>query len=681
MVADLPQVANSFVGRATDLDRVAAALVAHPVTTITGMAGVGKTRLAVESLHRIAADRPDALGETRWADLGGLPHERQLIATLAHAVGFADHTTGVALDALITWLSGRRFLLVLDSCEHLVDACADVVGALLAACPDLRILATSRQRLGLPGERALRIAPLPTDGDALTLFLDRALVVAPALSLRTPRQNDSAREICALLDGNPLALELASAQLMHTTLHELSERLSSRRAGLMSPTWPARHRSLRLAIGWSHELCTPLERLLWARLSVFPGSFDSRAARGVCAGGPLSAAAVDTALAGLIAKSVVGREDDDRHRLPRTVRDYGAMWLEELQETEATAARHAGYFLAGARSADRGWAGPGQSLWYRRIGAAHVDLCAALDHLCDHEPLAAVELAALVGFFWVCCGHLREAHAYLEQVLSLSPGFSRTGERARWALGVVKALQGDLDGAAAIGDRCARGAERLDDVEARLAAAYLIGLTGLLGGEPERAKEVADEALAAAGAPRPFASASTLRCHLVRVFALTALGRLDLAHREAAALRALCAARGEHWTRAYTDQQLALIALAQGRPVPAAEHARAMLTGMRHLGDTFGIALGMDVLAAAAAARGLGEPAALASGAGQTYWAAVGHAQRGTPELREMRRACRAAAVASIGEYAFQLAFRRGAEGDPDAVLRLAVSGHLLEKA
>ncbi|MFD0412703.1 ATP-binding protein [Streptomyces sp. NPDC127108] len=672
-------MANSFVGREADLARVAAALVAHPVTTITGMAGVGKTRLALESLHRIAADRPGTLGETRWADLGGLPHERQLVAALAHAVGFADHTTGVALDALTTWLSGRRFLLVLDSCEHLVAACADLVGELLAACPDLRILATSRQRLGLPGERAVHIAPLPADGEALTLFLDRALAVAPALSLRTPRQNDSAREICALLDGVPLALELASAQLMHTTLPELSERLSSRRVGLMSPTWPARHRSLRLAIGWSHELCEPLERLLWARLSVFPGSFDSRAARGVCAGGPLSAAAVDTALAGLTGKSVVSREDGDRYRLPRTVRDYGAMWLEELQETEATAARHALYFLDHARSADQGWAGPGQLLWYRRIGAAHVDLCAALDHLCDHDPPAAVELAALLGFFWVCCGHLREARAYLEQVLCLRPGFSRAGERAQWALGVVKALQGDLDGAAAIGRRCAHGAERLDDAEARLAAAYLIGLTRLLAGEPGRAKEVADAALAVAGAP-PFTSASTLRCHLVRVFALTALGSLDLAHGEAVSLRALCAAHGEHWTRAYSDQQLALIALAQGRPAHAAEHARAMLTGMRHLGDTFGIALGMDVLAAAAAARGLGEPAALAAGAGQTYWAAVGHAQRGTPELGEMRRVCRAEAVASIGEYAFQLAFRRGAEGDPDAVLRLAVSGQLLGK-
>ncbi|WP_354670672.1 ATP-binding protein [Streptomyces flavofungini] len=670
-------MANSFVGREADLARVAAALTTHRVTTVTGMAGVGKTRLALESLHRIDADRPGALGETHWADLGALPHERQLIATLAHAVGFADHTTGVALDALVSWLSGRRFLLVLDSCEHLVAACAEVVGELLAACPDLRILATSRQRLGLPGERVVQVAPLPADGDALALFLDRALVVAPALSLRTPHQSDSAREICALLDGVPLALELASAQLMHTTLHDLCERLGSRRAGLMSPTWPARHRSLRLAIGWSHELCEPLERLLWARLSVFPGSFDRRAARGVCAGGPLSAAAVDAALTGLTGKSVVGVEEGGRYRLPRTVRDYGAMWLEELRESEATATRHAAYFLAHARSADEGWAGPGQSLWYRRIAAAHVDLCAALDHLCDHDPPAAVELAALVGFFWVCCGHLREARAYLEQVLALRPGFSRAGERAQWALGIVKALQGDLDGAAAIGHRCARGAERLDDAEARLAAAYLIGLAELLRGEPGRAKEVADEALAVAGAP-PFTSASTLRCHLVRVFALTALGRLGPARSEAAWLRALCAAHGEHWTRAYADQQLALIALAQGRPVPASEHARAMLAGMRHLGDTFGIALGMDVLAAAAAARGLGEPAALAAGAGQTYWAAVGHAQRGTPELAEMRRACRAEAVAAIGEYAFQLAFRRGAEGDPDAVLRLAVSGRLL---
>ncbi|MEU6819786.1 NB-ARC domain-containing protein [Streptomyces atriruber] len=678
MAGSVPEPDDLFVGRAAERERLVPALTAHRLITLTGLGGVGKTRLASHTLRSLSDPEAEALGEACWADLGALPDERRLVETVAEAVGFADHTHGRPLEALCGWLSDRRILLVLDSCEHLVAACRELLGELLTACPQLTVLVTSRQRLGLPAETVLEVDPLSHDGDAFALFIDRAVAVAPALSIRTAQQDEDAQEVCRLLDGVPLALELAAAQVMHHTLKELRSRLHAQEPTLMAvrPIWPRRHRSLRTAMGWSHELCDPLERLLWARLSVFRDAFDEDSARSVCSGGPMSAEAVGTALHGLTAKSVVTRGPDGRFRLLGSVRDYGWMWLGELQQRETVRNRHAAYFLALARSADAGWLGHDQAAWYRTIGEAHTDLCAALDHLIDTAPHRAVELAGLVGFFWSCCGHLREARAYLTRALPLSPSHTPERAKAQWALGVAALLQGDHRTATDLGRRCARDAARSDDAEGRLAAAYLLGITHLLSGRADEAYTVAVEALRQAPAS-PFASPSILRCHLVEVFALTGLGRLTEAARKAASLRDGCAARDECWTRAYSDYQLALIALIQGEPERATECARAMLAGKRRVGDSFGIALGMDLLAAAAAAQGHGETAALLSGAGESCWRSVGHTQRGMPELRDVRETCWQTARATAGEELFERAFQRGLEADTGAVVTLAVEGRL----
>ncbi|MEU6124162.1 NB-ARC domain-containing protein [Streptomyces sp. NPDC047123] len=682
MLGNVPENTDRFVGRAAEQGELVSSLTAGRLTTLTGIGGVGKTRLAAHALRALPERQRTALGRTCWADLGALPDERLLIGAVADAVGFADHTPDGPFDALCAWLADQRLLLVLDSCEHLVTACRNLVADLLTACPRLTVLATSRQRLGVAGEAVVPVRPLACDGDGLALFLDRAVAVAPALRMRHPEQDRHAAEICRLLDGVPLALELASAQLMHHPIGELVDRLRSHQAGLTAPApvWPRRHRSLRTAIGWSHELCGPLERLLWTRLSVFPGVFDSGAARGVCAGGPLSPDAVTSLLAELTAKSVVAQEADGRYRLHAPVREYGHMWLDELEARDEVADRHADHFLELARSADAGWLGPQQASWYRRIDLAHADLCAALEHLIGTRPEHAVELAGLVGFFWSCCGHLREARRYLERVLPLARHHGAAREKAQWALGVAALLQGEHAKAAAIGRRCARDAAHTGSVEGRLSAAYLLGITHLMNGEPRRAYDDVGRALHRVAEPA-LTSPSVLRCHLVRVFALTGLGRLEEAAREAASLRAGCAAQGEWWARSYTDYQLALISLAQGQPGQAAEHARAMLEGKRMLSDSFGIALGMDLLAAAAAADGQGEAAALVSGIGQMYWLSVGHSQRGMPELRDVRETCWRSARAAVGDGAFDRAFRRGTEADPGSVLDLAVAGQLLSGA
>ncbi|MFD8546585.1 ATP-binding protein [Streptomyces sp. NPDC059649] len=675
MASSIPEESTSFVGRRSELRRIGDALTAHRLVTLTGPGGVGKTRIAARAARAAAPRFPDGVG---WADLWPLQGDGLLLATVCDAVGLADHTVRTPAAALCSWLTDKRLLLVLDSCEHLVPACRDLLGDLLTAAPGVTALVTSRQPLGLDGERVTEIGPLPCtgDNDALALLTDRAGTAAPGLVLTDPAHAATADGICRRLEGIPLALELAGAQMATSSVERIAERLATRFDTLDTAgglPLPPRHRTLRCAIGWSHELCTPLERLLWARLSVFRGTFDTESAGAVCTGGPLTAPEVRTALTGLAAKSVLTREGG-RFRMLDTLREYGRMWLGELGEASAIADRHAAHFVDHGRRAEAGWLGPGQVGWYRRVADAHVDLCTALDHLLVTAPERAQELSAAVGFFWSCCGHLHEARDYLSRALAADdrPGRART--RALWALGVAVLLQGDLPQAEALGTECARAARTSRDAEAVLAAGYLLGLTHLMAGRSMSALTVTEQVL---GPPpdAPFDSPGRLRCHLVRIFALTGLGKLAEARAEATALRRGCVERGEYWTRSYTDYQLSLISLYQGRPEESAGHARAMLAAKQGIGDKFGIALGLDLLAAALAAQGAGAAAARVYGSGQALWRTVGHPQRGTPELRAVREECERRARAAIGDRAYAEAFREASEERPGTSLPRILAG------
>ncbi|TFI23326.1 regulator [Streptomyces sp. 4R-3d] len=676
MVGHIPDETTSFVGRATELKDVERALRTNRLTTLTGPGGVGKTRLALRAAGRAAEHHPDGVW---WVDLSPLADDRLLLITVSDAVGLSDHTLRMPVEALREWLADKRLMLVLDCCERLVGACARLVGELLTAAPGLTVLATSRQPLGSPAEERIDVAPLPLDGDdekglALTLFRERAATAAPGVRLDDPAVAAAADQICRRLEGIPLALELACARLADNSVEEIAARLTSRLDVLTDQTaWPRRHRALRTAIGWSHELCAPLERLLWARLSVFSGDIEEADARAVCAGGPLGPDDVGRALAGLTDRSVI-RRDGTRYRMLDTLREYGALWLAELGEERVLADRHATHFAALVREAHGGWLGRDQIAWYGRIADSHSELCAALDHFLTADPAAAQEMAGRVGFFWTCCGHLHEARIYLERALDAhdEPGPDRT--RTLWALGLTVMLQGDHEAAHRFGEQCSLAAWRDKDPESMLSAAYLLGLTSLMMGHTQAGHTVSDRALNAVGG-NGFAYPSQLRCRLVRVFALTGLGRLDEAGREAAALREECAERGECWTRSYADYQLSLVNLLTGRPYEAETHARSMLAGKHQLRDSFGIALGLDLLAAAVAAQGDGERAAGVYGTGQAYWRMVGHPQRGTPELAAVRTECERSARASVGDLAYETAYGRGLSQDRAAGLAEALRG------
>ncbi|WP_392670002.1 ATP-binding protein [Streptomyces sp. LN785] len=672
MVGNIPEETASFVGRGAELARLEHSLRTDRLTTLTGPGGVGKTRLAVRAAAQAAPAHRDGV---RWADLAPLQGDELLVATVSDAVGLSDHTLRMPIDALCEWLSDKELLLVLDSCEHLRPTCRHLLGEILTTSPGLTVLATSRQPLDIKGEQLVEVTPLPVDGaaDALTLFRDRARAADPGATFDTSCDAAAAVEICLRLEGVPLAIELAAGGIGRHTVEQVAARLGSRFDVLTDASlWPPRHRTLRTTIGWSHELCTPLERLLWARLTVLRDDFDEAVAREVCAEGPLTEDAVVTALRGLVAKSVVGR-DGERYRMLDTIREYGRMWLVELGEERAAADRHAACFLRLARRAHSGWTGDDQIAWYDRIAATHADLCAALEHLLAHDAPAAQEMAGRIGFFWCCCGHLPETRRYARRALDAGPGEGPHRTRLLWVLGVTLMLQGDYPTARRVGAECSRAAARDGTNEGILAAACLRGLTDLMTGRPERSLAGIARVLESSEAATPVETAYRLRCHLISVFALTGLGRLEEAAEAAVVLRAACEARDECWTRSYVDYQLALIALLQGRPEASAAHARSMLAGKRRLRDSFGIALGLDVLAAAIAAQGEGVRAARVYGTGHAYWRMVGYPQRGTPELAPVREACERQAREAVGDDAYRRAFEQGRTDGAEAGLTEAL--------
>ncbi|MFJ8006879.1 ATP-binding protein [Streptomyces fagopyri] len=672
MLRNLPEAPPGFVGRRDELTHLAEALRGHRIVTLTGIGGVGKSRLALHAAERVLGTGTRGVA---WADLWTLQDDRLLVATVADALDFSDHTTTMPLDALGTWLADKDVLLVLDSCEHLLAACRPVIAGLLAACPALSVLATSREPLGLPAEHVVPVGPLPPATDAVDLFCRLASAAGTVVS--APSDLVAVARLCRRLEGMPLALELIAGQLSHRTLTEVERELGSRLdiaadGGNALLAGPARHRAVRTSLGWSHELCTPQERLMWACLSVFRDVVDADTVRAVCAGGPLLASDVDRALAGLVRKSVLSR-NGAHHRMLDTVREYGRMWLDELGRTAELSDRHAQHFLELARAAEAGWTGPEQARWYGRIDRANADLCAALDHLLSVRPRAALELAGLVGFFWSCCGHLREAASYLEDALAMSDESGPVRTKALWALGVTRVLRGERDPSRTLAGSCHRRARAQDDDEGMLLAAYLLGLTQLLQGLPMTARSEVDRALAAVGGTA-FSSAGRVLCWLVRVFALTAEGLLEQARAEAETLRGDCVERGEWWTRSYTDYQLALISLFEDRPGDATAHALSMLDGKRHIGDSFGLALGLDLLASALAAQGDAETAVAAYGAGEVYWGAVGHPQRGTPELGPVRERYEDTARSLLGD-AYEEVRLRSVPCDPEVVVRTLLDG------
>jgi predicted ATPase len=323
---------GGLAGRAAELAEIQCMLGRARLVTITGLPGVGKTAAGIVAAAAMRANFADGV----WlVTLDSLRDEVLLPHTVADALNVPDRLDRSRLEALAGELSDRKLLLVLDTCEHLAGACAGLALNLLA-CPGVRILAISREALGVPGGLTVTIRPLPLR-HAVAVFGRRGAEAAPGFGV-TPENRRTVEAICRRLDRLPLAIELAARQLACGSVEQLRSRLREDYWFLRNcDDAPARHESLRTAIGWSHELCTPAERLLWARLSVFGGSFQLQDAQDVCADRYLPDQDVAAAVAMLHARSVLADVHTDgpaRFRLPGTIRAYGGGMLRRLGDDD-----------------------------------------------------------------------------------------------------------------------------------------------------------------------------------------------------------------------------------------------------------------------------------------------------------------------------------------------------------
>src|SRR5688572_7170668 len=342
---ELPVHLTRFVGRDRELDDLVRLVGSTRLLTLTGAGGSGKTRLARETVLRIAG----SFGRVGWVDLAPLADADLLWQGVAAALHVAERTGVSARELLVGAICDERTLLILDNCEHMVDGCAELAEALLRACPRVAILATSREALGVASETAWLVPPLAS-AEAIQLFVDRAQTTLPSFAV-TQTNAPALAEICRRLDGIPLAIELAAARVRVLSPEQIAQRLDDafRLLTAGSRTALPRHRTLRATMEWSFGLLGAREQVLLRRLAGFAGSFTLDAAEAVCSDEPVEAEDILDGVSALVDKSLVVMEAGDgvaRYRLLETVRQYGVERLREAGELEALERRQAAYFLA-----------------------------------------------------------------------------------------------------------------------------------------------------------------------------------------------------------------------------------------------------------------------------------------------------------------------------------------------
>ena len=713
----LPAETTGFVGRETELAKIAALLGTSRLVTITGIGGVGKTRVALRAARRAAARYPDG---ARVAELSALSTPGELAEAVAAAVGLTE-TRALQTDELSRLLRDRGMLLVLDTCEHLVDACAILAETILREAPGVTLLATSRQPLDLPGEATYQIPPLRvptpgaagTGGEAIELFAQRAAAAVPGFTVTAENQADVVR-LCQRLDGIPLAIELAAIRLRAIPLRQLASwsdggfsLVTGGRRGTLD-----RHQTLHSAIAWSYDLCTPLERTLWARLSVFSGPFEIEAVEEVCAGGALPRVEVAETIVRLVDKSVLLREpalpweegEATRYRLPGTIREFGAGRLDEDSALRAVLGQFVARYLAIADSfggrANTGQADGGQAddsqaddcqlKRYRKLRAEHVNVETALEYALSggrgtrRRGQDGAALAATLRTYWHMSGLLSDGRQWLAKAAAAFPGDTRERALALAGRAYLSAFQGHHAEAAADAATAIEIATLLRDepTAARgylylsLAHAFAGEHTGLARGHSDDPDSEARRRLESHGD-----RTGLLILGAARAFRASAAGDSSAAITLAEETLSQCGASAgagpapgpapgperhdwsgaDLWLPGFLHAVVAFALLSQrGKEADCAAAFGRALRAARQLDDVVGTAFALEGYAWLAAGTGRAERAAWLLGAAAPLWETAGGRLAGAPFLEERRRRAADAARKALGSDRHGTFARRG---------------------
>ncbi len=508
---NLPAELTSFVGREREIAQLRAFLSRARLLTLTGAGGAGKSRLALRVATGALCEFPDGAWIVELASLGDAALVPQ---TVASGLNIPEQPGRTPTDTLVEALRPRSLLLVLDNCEHLLQACAQLATALLRGCPDLRILMTSRTPLGAPGETLWRVPSLSLPdparsasleeierSEAVRLFIVRARAAGAVLVLT--RDNAAAvAHVCRRLDGMPLAIELAAARTKVLSAEQIAARLDDRFRLLTSGNATAlpRHQTLRATMDWSYGLLAARERTLLPRLSVFAGGWTLEAAEAIGAGDGVEATDVLDSLSRLVDDSLVIVDTHGgaaRYRLLETVRQYGRDRLVETKEAACVRRRHRDWYMALAEEADAGLRGPDEGRWLERLHVEHDNLRVALEftRADDDDGEAEVRLVRALEWFWHIGGHWAEGRARLEAALQ------RTGEPSSL---LPKVFVGATRLAYRQGDRvhargfCERGlvmSRRTGDRTGEGCCLLWLGILTMAEGDLERAQPLLEQSL------------------------------------------------------------------------------------------------------------------------------------------------------------------------------------------
>ena len=516
---NLPIPLTSFIGREKDVERIQQRLAAHRLVTLIGVGGIGKTRLSQQVANQLIDNYPNGVWLVEFASLNDPMLVPQSVATVFGIQHRGDDNALV--EPLIHFLQAKTILLILDNCEHLLDACAELADRLLGTCPNLKILATSREALGMIGEALYQVPSLTIPDiqqislveklnhyESIRLFHERAQLVQMDFAL-TKDNASSITQICSRLDGIPLAIELAAVRIRSFSAEQIAEQLDRCFHILTggSRTALPKHQTLQASIDWSWHLLRNVEQILLRRLAVFAGGWTLESAQAVCGGDGVEAGAVLDLMNQLVNKSLVISERkqvrETRYHILETIRQYASERLLEAGEAEQLRNRHLNFFLRWAERVEPEVRGPQQLEWLDQLEAEHDNLRAALEWSltqAEHGE-ASLRLAGTLPVFWNQRGYVNEGLAWLEKVLA-SQTAPRTG--GVWA----KALYGAGFLACWQGDRMATARTRLEESAGLWRMLGLAGRTGLaqalatlseamrILGDPAAAHSLAEEAVA-----------------------------------------------------------------------------------------------------------------------------------------------------------------------------------------
>ncbi|UBV14721.1 LuxR C-terminal-related transcriptional regulator [Mycolicibacterium fortuitum] len=680
---DLPADATRFVGRSNELKQLVRLLTRERLVTLTGVGGAGKTRLAIQAANRVRGSFPDGIAYVSLADL----HDDELLCELVgDALGFRGSVHRWNAHTLVDYLTDSHRLLVLDNCEHLVGACAHLIDELLIACPRVSILATSREPIAVVGENVFPTLPLevpaadcPFDGlaqyDAVRLFVERAVSVLPSFKL-TEANHQAVAELCRMLDGIPLAVELAAVRLRALSLEQLAELLAGRPDLLDSGRrgGPARQRTLSASMSWSYDICSVPEQLLWGRVSVFSGGVELSAAEGICADDRIPADQILPLLTSLVDKSILIREEGCgrvRYRLLETIRQFG---LNKLGDDGADVThwrrRHRDWYLAVVKRAMLDWSAPGLAESQELLRADIANLRAALE-FCLAEPgeaASGLQMASALYQYWMMSGLLAEGSYWTERLLDAVPEPCPVRIHGLYAAASLCILRRELDAGARMLDE----ADQMVDADAT-GRAYVVqaqGLLALMRDNTEQAAALLERALGQFEAADDQAgSAITLVLYAIVSMLRGESDQVTEAHRRC---RELTVPYGETWAWSSSLWAAGMDAWNRGELAEASELLRAALDLKRPLRDHIGIAEAIEGIAWVAAGDGKLERAAVLLGAADRIWHGMGMSVDTVPGFNRHRDHS-AKLARRLGERPFQAAHRRGNQMTLDESMAFAL--------